>query len=193
MLRAYLDADPELPRRLAEFAAFASFAPEPSLLGRLHNASLLPERYRRMAIHRMAYLAVTCLDIAWLDDEPWEVLLTNDDRLRLFAEVRNILVPRLRDAVNDDRTRDVIWKGERGGYDRNPMEHALYLYRQAFAELNETDAAEAFANAIELNRQRNGSPSSSISSDDLYSPDSAPLPSVEESPRSIFADIEEGE
>ena len=72
MLKTYLDIDPSLPPRLAEFYPYASSAPEPCVLARLHGLGLLAEEHRRMAVDRMANLAITYMDTSWLNDHSWK-------------------------------------------------------------------------------------------------------------------------
>ena len=192
MLRTYLYTDPSLPLRLTEFDPFSAHAPEPCLLARLHGLGILTERHRHMAVNRMANLAVTWLDAAWLDDEPWKSLLTNDDRTRLFDDVRRLLVPRLKEAVNDYWTNSVVWRIQDNN-DGNPPEHVLSLYQQAFKELGDNDTAEAFTRAIEDNRRRVDSPRGNPGTNQQGPTDSVCVPNVRETARSIFADIEEGD
>jgi hypothetical protein len=192
MLQAYVDINPSLPPLLTEFESFSSVAAEPRLLARLYGLGLLPETHRKMAVDRMADLAVTCLDTSWLDDEPWKILLTNDDRVRIFSEVRRLLVPRLREAVNDDWTSSIFWRPAGIDDERKLLERALYLYQQAFAELNDKDTAEAFASAIKLNTKCTKGPNGYSTHNKFHSPDLLPDQILTERPRNIFSDVTDG-
>jgi hypothetical protein len=140
----------------------------------------------------MTNLAVTCMDTSWLNDHPWKILLTCDDRTRLLACVRRLLVPRLSDAVMNYLTNDVVWRIEAdNGSDL--AEKALSLYQQAFAELGDSDTVEAFARAIEMCRQRATGPGITRGISEQDSADPARVLDAGETSRSIFADIEEGD
>jgi hypothetical protein len=196
MLDAYVRVDAALPARLIEFEPFVAFVPEPRVLERLHVAGLLAESDRQAAIARMTHLAVHSLDASWLENGPWDVLLTDDDRVRLLDDVRSMLVPRLSEAIHDDWTSGVYWRSEAGKIEtgEDPVEHALLSYLQVFEQTNDRDTSQAFGDALELNR-RCREPISSSSRDDnapWISGYRAPV-NVDKPSRSIFADVDERE
>lgn len=198
MLKVYISVDPDLPARLANFDALASFVSEPRLLARFHSAGLLSEQHRGLAVKRMAYLAITALDTAWLEDEPWKVLLTEEDRLELYAYVREVLVPMLDRVVEEGWGEDAFWRG--GEYWRGTEDarragriwDALNTYRDAFARLGEGHTADLFAEAARLSQDRFGDTEPRHSS--TTGRDGAPLavdPWIPEAPRSTFSDLDE--
>lgn len=84
--------------------------------------------------------------------------------------------------------------GRQGETEKSPAKNALYVYRQAFEQLNDSDTADEFANAMEFYMRRIDIPP--INSPGAYAPrsqDSASVPSAAESSRSIFADVDEGD
>ncbi len=199
MLEAYISVDPDLPERLADFSALATFVPEPRLLARFHSAGLLSERHRRMAMNRMAHLAITALDTAWLEDEAWKVLLTEEDRSKFYAHVREMLVPMLDRAVEERWGEDAFWRGGedhwRGTEDprrAGRIWDALNAYRDAFAQLGEDGTADLFGEAARLSQDRfaetepTGSPWSRRGN-----PPQETAPRTPGSARSTFSDLDE--
>ncbi|MFD8547106.1 hypothetical protein [Streptomyces sp. NPDC059649] len=146
MLTAFMSGYPAIPSRLTDFFSPVSSAPEPKLLARLHRLGLLPEKHRRLAVDQMAKLAVGSIDTAWLGDDAWRILLTQDDRSRLFSQVRSSLAPRLTEAVRDEWATRNRFRENAG----DPMGHALLSYLASFRELGETDMVDAFNAASEL-------------------------------------------
>ena len=142
-LRIYLGLDPTLPERLTSFTSYVDAVPEPALLARLHRAQLLAEPLRRRAVECMASLAVTTPDAGWLDDRAWAVLLTEDDRTELMAEVRDELAPRLRSVVGQ-------WAGQADPDDEDdPVSGQLLAYSTAFEALGDKSTAFAFTDALD--------------------------------------------
>jgi hypothetical protein len=191
MLSVYLTRDPLLPARLIKFKPFARFVPEPWVLARLHRVGLLSKTHRQQAIDRMAELAVSFLDATWIEDACWKILLTDRDRARLFAEVRDRLVPRLQEAVQDDWTKHVYWRGEDAASDEIPIEQALQMYRRGFEEINDEETARAFSEAIEYCRHIEVRPAKTSNASESRAPYCLADDSVSESSRSAFADIDE--
>lgn len=141
-LRAYVCADPQLLNMLVQFGSPACYDPRPPVLARLHQAGLLPEQARQQAISHMMKLAVSAPDASWIEDEDWQkkawhILLTGEDRDRLFAHVRGELFAR-RDELLDD------WLAGATGDDDDPVEDALFWYRRAFEEREDDEAAGEF-------------------------------------------------
>jgi hypothetical protein len=144
-LQVYMDVDPDLPRRLVDFTSFVNAVPEPDVLAKLHRVGLLTEEFRLQAVERMRYLAVTTPDDGWIDDRAWEVLLTADDRTRLFEWVRTELVPRLEPGEG--------WLDDERDPDDDPVESALRGYSMAFENAGDFETAHAFDAAVEWHSQ----------------------------------------
>jgi hypothetical protein len=145
-MRIYLDVDPGLPASLVDFTSYVVWVPEPGVLARLHQAGLLAESVRLQAVDRMAHLAVTTPDDGWIRGSAWKVLLTRDDRAKLFENVRTELAPRFETAEYWDDG------GERDE-DQDPVEGALLGYERAFKEEGDVETAQVFAWAWELHSQ----------------------------------------
>jgi hypothetical protein len=145
-MRIYLDVDPGLPASLVDFTSYVVWVPEPGVLARLHQAGLLAESVRLQAVDRMAHLAVTTPDDGWIRGSAWKVLLTRDDRAKLFENVRTELAPRFETAEYWDDG------GERDE-DQDPVEGALLGYERASKEEGDVETAQVFAWAWELHSQ----------------------------------------
>ena len=180
-LRTYLEVDPALPGSLTGFSSYVRWMPEPQVLARFHQASLLSEEVRRKTVDRMAVLAVSTPDDGWLKGPDWKVLLTASDRAMLMDRVRTDLVPRL----------DDVGDGERDP-DDDPIDNALFWYERAFREAGDHETADAFESA------RDGYQQLPVrESEDYDEPDRSPLtrPGLAPEPdtgRSIFDDIDAG-
>jgi len=181
-LRTYLAIDPDLPANLMNFGSYVSTASEPGVLARLHRAGLLSEQIRLRVVDRMAHLAITTPDDGWISGSDWKILLTSDDRARLFEKVRTELVPRL--ATNEG------WGASERDED-DPVESALFGYERAFENADDFDTAEVFAQAREMYSQLPARPSEDYTDLDDQSPLThtrlAPTPMTS---RSIFDDVD---
>jgi hypothetical protein len=140
-LQVYMDVDPGLPGRLVDFTSFVNAVSEPDVLARLHRAGLLAEEFRLQAVDRMRHLAVTTPDDGWIHDRAWKVLLTANDRTRLFEWVRTELVPRLGPGEG--------WLDDERDPDDDPVESALRGYSSAFENAGDFETAHAFDEAVE--------------------------------------------
>ncbi|MFB6986102.1 hypothetical protein [Streptomyces sp. NPDC056304] len=150
-LRAYLAVDPHIYATLVNFDAPTAYDLRPRVLARLHQGGLLPEDIRQQTIDRMTELAVTAPDADWAEAGggvgPWDVLLTNEEREVMLEHVRQQLVTRLDDRVED-------WAEEfAGNEDDDPVENSLRLYEEAFKERNDTDTASKIDYAIDSYQQ----------------------------------------
>ncbi|WP_165963947.1 restriction endonuclease [Actinomadura sp. KC216] len=154
MLASFLKVYPQILGRIVTFDSYCEFVPEPRLLARFHRAGLLSKEVREAAIRRMADLAVTVIDPAWVRSECWEwhVLLEDRDRLRLFELVRNSLLPHLEEALEEGWADDVYWRGEEGLTGDFGVDDALHAYSSAFRNIGEFETADRFAKAIDLDR-----------------------------------------
>lgn len=144
-LQVYMDVDPDLPGRLVDFTSFVNAVSEPDVLAKLHQAGLLTEEFRLQAVERMRHLAVTTPDDGWIHDRAWKVLLTADDRTRLFEWVRTELVPRLE--------RGEGWLDDERDPDDDPVESSLRGYSMAFEIAGDFETAHAFDAAVEWHSQ----------------------------------------
>ncbi|MFJ8696779.1 nSTAND3 domain-containing NTPase [Streptomyces roseolilacinus] len=146
-LRAYVAADPQIYKELDQFTSPVSYDKLTTILARLHQADLLPEEFRKRAINRMKELAVSSPDASWIDDEDWQLLLTDTDREEMFEYVLRKLIPSLEHRVED-------WAAEfSGSVDDDPVEDALRLYEEAFRERHNTDTASRIDWAIDSYQQ----------------------------------------
>ncbi|MEV4132219.1 hypothetical protein AB0J72_08640 [Dactylosporangium sp. NPDC049742] len=156
MLRTYIAVDPLFAGRLLEFDAFASFVQEPLLLSRLHSMGLLSDDDRRAACNRMAYLAINYLDAAWLEDEPWKILLAPHERERLLAYVRAKILPVIDRMIDEDWPARAFWRSHDEDGDSpvaDPVERALNLYLGAFRQEGDAEAVDAFSRASQKYQQ----------------------------------------
>jgi hypothetical protein len=140
-LRVYLDVDSGLFSRLLDFGNSIDATAAPRVLARFHQAHLLPEQVRLLAVERMLHLAVESPDSSWIHAPAWQILLTPTDRTRLMDAVRDKLLPLL--GTDDDPLPD-----ERVEYD-DPFEQTLYDYQQAFEEAGDVVTALAFQQALD--------------------------------------------
>lgn len=194
-LRTYLTVDPSFNDKLLDFGSFADFVPEPTILARLSKMGELSERSRRSACTQMVRLSRTFLDPALLNEGPWQTLLRADERELFLEFVRSEIVPRLEQAVREDWPGKAIWKadedGDGVGLD-DPLGYALGVFREAFDREGDNATSEAFADAIELNRQRIGT--LSVDAESISHPEpsaSAEFLNPSNAGRSVFSDIDE--
>jgi hypothetical protein len=156
-LRAYVAADPQIYEELDQFDSPVSYDKLTIILARLHQAHLLPEEFRQRAIDRMKELAVSSPDASWIDDEDWQLLLTDTDREAMFEHVLRKLVPHLEDRVED-------WAAASSGdVDDDPVENALRSYEEAFEERKDTDTASKIDWAIDSYQQIRPAPEDTAS------------------------------
>ncbi|MDT0382667.1 hypothetical protein RM572_28355 [Streptomyces sp. DSM 42041] len=131
-LRAYVAADPQIYEEFDQLDSPVRYDKLTIILGRLHQAHLLPEEFRRRAIDRMKEIAVSSPDASWIDDEDWQLLLTDADREALFEHVLRRLVPYLEIRVEN-------WAAESSGdVGDAEVENALRSYEEAFKERQDT-------------------------------------------------------
>ncbi|MDL4820137.1 nSTAND3 domain-containing NTPase [Actinomadura opuntiae] len=156
MLESFLNVHPQVLDRIIVFEPYCEFVPEPRVLARFHRAGLISDEVREAAIRRMADLAVKVIDPAWVRSECWEwdVLLKDEDRSRLFWLVRNLLLPRLEEALEEGWADDVFWRGEEGLTGDFGVDDALHAYSSAFRNIGEIEIADRFAKAVDLNRMK---------------------------------------
>ncbi|MGW3455451.1 nSTAND3 domain-containing NTPase [Streptomyces albidoflavus] len=145
MLMTFLSMYPALPSRLTDLIPCVSDAPEPTLLARLQQKGALPETYRQRVVENMGYLAIDCLDTAWLTDQPWHQILTDSDRAVIFERVRTSLAPRLEEAIRDNWTSKWLRSGRVG----DPLTRSLQTYRSAFESIGDFGTARTFRHALE--------------------------------------------
>ncbi|WP_367123110.1 hypothetical protein [Streptomyces phytohabitans] len=150
-LRAYVAADPQVYETLVEFGSPAHYDTRTTVLARLYQASLLSEEVRQRAIGRMKELAISSPDASWIEDEDWQkkvwhLLLTDEEREQLFEHVRQELVPRLEDMVDD-------WLSDATGDEDDPVDSALLWYTHAFERRRDHNAATEFDCARDVYHQ----------------------------------------
>jgi hypothetical protein len=95
------------------------------------------------AVERMADLAVSTPDDAWVNSLDWEILLTADDRTMIMDKVRTDLVPLLD---------DLFGVAERERHD-DPIDNALFRYEKEFSKAGDYDTASEFDSARDFYNQ----------------------------------------
>lgn len=143
-LKTYLAVDPGILEQLTDFTSYASAVREPDVLARLLRAGALPEDVRRKAIERLTDLAVNTPDSSWLKDPPWMAILKEADMKALLDVVRRELMP-----VLDEMIHELVHQS----VDPPPTEtddphpSTFYDYADAFGDLGDAEAAQAFRHA----------------------------------------------
>jgi hypothetical protein len=183
-LRTYLDVDPGLPEKTANFTSYLHVVSEPGVLARLHQAGLLNEQVRLQAVECVTDLAINTPDSGWLTGSAWKVLLTPGERVALMQAVREDLVPTLEDTYWDDDEKEP-------GHDST--EESLNDYRKAFEEEGDHETAAVFALAT---RRRAARPEKYYDYDGDGSGYRRPITHARLTPpgdsdRSIFDDIDQ--
>jgi hypothetical protein len=112
-LALYVQANPELVKKVCRPSLYLNSSSEVRLAVRLHVFGLLPEESRRAFVEVLSAYAVSGEDVYALDDEEVRCVFTDVEFEALVARVRSELLPRLgrvrereQDAYNADEPAD---------------------------------------------------------------------------------------
>jgi hypothetical protein len=128
-LKLYLKMDQQALRRCLSIGSYLSAIPELPVLAKLHKCGLLPEESRRKIVEIISELAVETPDADWLSDPNAIILLTDEDRAEILAQVKAELIPDLEDMLDNWRSNE---QGDSAEEYYDPLEDALRAYIDAF-------------------------------------------------------------
>lgn len=162
-LALYLQANPELVKKVCRPGLYLNSSSEVSLAVRLHAFGLLPEENRSAFVEALSAYAVSGEDVYALDDEGIRSVFTDAEFEALVARVRSELLPRL------GRVREK----EQDGYnaDKPADEHLEHMF-ESFRTLKDKFGDDAEAVQI-IEREIDGA-KDWISENDRERPERAP-------------------
>ncbi len=147
-LQMYLTQYPDTLKVISTPHSFLSATSEAALLARLHEAKLLPERYRAVFVAGVRTLAVTTPDADFLSSERIRAVFTKDEIAGILSLVKRNLLPDLSGEIdnwrwNYNRSEDPDWYFE-------PLKEALETFAEELDDDEEVQASVANA-LVEIN------------------------------------------